>query len=103
MKKLILFGVIAIVILTIVSGPTQPTLNQSENVTEENCKKVNSDMTKEEIIALLGEPASSSESELTSGYTTEMLTFLHTEGFSGQSCTITLTNGSVSSKSWTEI
>ncbi len=70
-------------------------------VTKENCDSVKIGMTKEQVINLLGEPGTTSESEMAGLGKTEYLHFQ--EGFSLKSCSVTLNNGKVFSKTWTDL
>lgn len=73
----------------------------ASKITKENCDLVKSGMSSEEVIATLGEPKSKSETEIDGIGKTEY--WHYQKGISLQACAITLLNGKVSSKTWTDL
>ena len=78
------------------------------SLSKENCGNVKNGMSKEQVIAILGETNSQSESELPGYGTTEMWHYQDT-GFGAlatgkiEACDVHFTNGRVSMKSWTKL
>ncbi len=80
---------------------TQKEEKSEGKITKGNCDKIQADMTIKEVKAILGEPSSTSESEIAGFGKTEYLHFQ--EGFKLESCSITAMDGKVSSRTWTKL
>ncbi len=78
------------------------------SLSKENCNNVKNGMSKEQVISILGETNSQSESEMPGYGTTEMWHYQDT-GFGAlatgkiEACDVHFTNGRVSMKSWTKL
>ncbi len=112
----VITGILVLIVLGIIgsalgedttkTSTSTPTNNaavekSASKVTKANCDSVRSGMTREQVINLLGEPSSTSESEIAGFGKSEFLHFQ--EGFSTKACSITLSNGKVMSKTWTDL
>lgn len=89
------------------TSKTSSTTSQSENtkkvskITKENCNLIKSGMKTVQVKEILGEPSTTSESSTAGLGTSELLHYQ--EAFSLKACSVTVVNGSVFSKSWTEL
>lgn len=75
-------------------------VNTTSKITKENCDLITAGMSGEEVKAILGEPSSKSQSEIEGLGTSDYWMFQ--EGLNFKSCAVSLTNNSVTSKTWTE-
>jgi len=83
------------------SSSSNNVVKESSKITKANCDLVKVGMTADQAINILGEPTSTSESEIAGIGKSEYLHFQ--EGFSLQACSVTTMNGKVSSRTWTDL
>ena len=72
------------------------------SVTKEDYDKIKTGMSKDEVVGLLGSPATESESEMM-GTKTELLHYQTNTRSGAKAITIIVQNGSVVDKQWTQL
>ena len=77
-----------------------PSENQEDKRTKENYEKVKNGMSKDDVINILGEPSSTSETEMVGYGKTELFIY---NIYSLTSCEIYFQNGKVYMKNWTSL
>ncbi len=83
------------------SDSSNSVVEESKKVTKANCDQIKVGMTGEQVKSILGEPKSTSESEIEGIGKSEY--WHYQDGFSMQACGVMLSNGKVSSKTWTDL
>lgn len=105
MGGVILLGIIVVIIVIAIatSGGTTPTSsnNSGTKITKENYEKISNGMTKDEVFAIIGNDATTSESE-TPGVG-KMELYHYQETLSTKAITITFLDEKVYSKNWTDL
>ncbi len=75
--------------------------SQTKEVTREMYNQINNGMTENEVVSILGNPDSSSDSEISGVGKTVVYTYNKT--YNDPVVTITFNNGRVNSKNWTQL
>jgi major membrane immunogen (membrane-anchored lipoprotein) len=73
-----------------------------KSVTKDDYEKINTGMTRDEVVKMLGSPAMQTESEMM-GTKTEILHYQTNEGLGAKAITITIQDGRVVDKQWTQL
>lgn len=74
-----------------------------QSVSKDDYQKITTGMTKEEVVKILGSPGTQAESDMM-GTKTEILHYQANDGLGGaKAITITIQDGSVIDKQWTEL